>query len=337
MRFRVGSGCVALAVVAAFSVGCPRRARLAGTVDSGVTQAAAVRAVVQGVTLGRGAHGPWRAQGVASAAVSPAVSVGAEVCSVLALPEESLGHAELRWVRWGTDGATVVDRRQATGMAPGSAMALVPRAGGHTLVWLAPPKDGGGGDLRALDVGAQGFTGDERAAGEAEAAGGRWLREVMARRAREKADEPAPVPPSEAALVSVVEVRRAVAVVTAGGTEVARGEDLLGYERAVGAADTVGAVRWVALSRGRCNQARVEVYRVAGGASTLRASFPIGQELGVPWITVVPDADGAVVTWYQELVPLRLECARGTHAPGIAEHGVRVGVIRGEGIPGPRP
>ncbi len=274
------------------------------------------------------ALGPWNAPGTQGAAVSPAVWSNGDVYSAVALPDEGLVHAELRWMRWRAGQSAVLDRRKVTGMAPGSAMALISRVGGgYTVVWLVPGDDGGVGAIRAIDVGPETFTSDERFGSMSEAVGARWIREVMARRERDHVEEPPRVIPSQAGRVSV-DVHRGVVTVTAGGVEVTQGEDLMGFEQTVTATEAQGT-GWVAVSRGRCHDARIEVYRTAPGVSTLRARFAMGAELGVRWIALDPHGDTVAVSWYQDLIPLRLACDRGVDAPEVTDQGVRVAVVSG--------
>ena len=89
----------------------------------------------------------------------------------------------------------------------------------------------------------------------------------------------------------------------------------------------MGGTRWVALSRGQCADNRVELYRIADGAAARVATWPIGVEVGVRWMRVEPHASGRVaVSWYQDLIPLRIACTRGDGAPTVDHHGLRVAV-----------
>jgi hypothetical protein len=283
-------------------------------------------AVVPRVTVGRGAEGPWRAEGIVSAAVSPAVALGDGVYSAVALPREDQSRAELRWVRWSAAGAEVLARTEVSGMAPGSALELLPREGGVTVLWYAARGDAGAAP-RALNATATGFDGAEREAPAALVPDAQWSVGVMARRAREGVQEPAPTVPRRG-LSPRVEPRGRGAVLSLDGVELTRGEDLLGYERAVGAGVGPDGVRWVAASRGACADARVELFEVHGRVVTSRASFAIGKELGIRWLTVDATREWVVVTWYQDWIPLRLACVRGPLAPRADEHGLRVAVVR---------
>ncbi|MBI5516359.1 MAG: hypothetical protein HY909_21420 [Deltaproteobacteria bacterium] len=318
------------ALVALGLLGCPRRGAPAGDAGATARDAPAAARDAPRVTVGSGAEGPWRTDGIVSAAVSPAVSTAEGVFSAVALPREDLSRAELRWVRWSASGAEVLARTEVTGMVPGSALALVPREGGFTVLW--PPGRGeargdAGGALRAQDATPAGFTGPEREASAELSQAGQWIAQVMARRAREGVLELAPAV-SRGGLGPQVALRGRVGVVTLDGVEVTRGEDLLGYERAVGAGQGAGGVRWVAVSRGACADARVELFEVRGRAVTSRASFAIGKELGIRWVTVEATSSVVVVTWYQDWIPLRLACVRGPQAPRADEHGLRVAVVR---------
>lgn len=279
-------------------------------------------------TQGRGASEPWRATGAGTYAVSPAVWMRDAAYSVMAVPTEDLRHAELQWVRWSDHGAEVLARKEVTGMIPGATLALDHRDGSLVVTWLpAIAAPDAGITARAQDLSASGFAGDERAAQTpAEASAETWIRAVTARRTRTGAEEPAPA--SERNGVSVLSTPRySSAIVTVDGVEVTRGADLRGYERAVGGSSQ-DAVRWVGLSRGRCADARVEVYRVEGHEASLRASFPIGEEIGVRWIALDPQPGALVVSWYQDYIPIRIDCGHAHTLSNLDEHGLRVAVVR---------
>ena len=175
-------------------------------------------------------------------------------------------------------------------------MALVPRAGGYTVVWSVGAQDGGTTDGRAVDIGPHGFVGFERTAGDPEASGMQWLHEVMARRARENADVVAPVLAAQSGLVSVDERHRpqtvwnrvpdgglvhsiqpGEAVISTGGVEVTRGGDLQSYEPAVAAVEADGTPDR-ALAGALHRRAGRGVYRVVHNVPSLHARFSIGKE-----------------------------------------------------------
>ena len=85
-----------------------------------------------------------------------------------------------------------------------------------------------------------------------------------------------------------------------------------------------GGTRWVALSRGRCHDTRVELWSLREGRAALRASFAVGAEVGFRWMRLEPAAGRVALSWYQDLIPIRLPCARPDGGPNTAEHGVRV-------------
>lgn len=282
-------------------------------------------------THGDGASGPWSAEGAGAFAVSNAIWLRDGVYSAVAVPTEDLRRAELRWLRWRASGPEVVARKDVSGMIPGATLSLTHRdGGGATVVWVSALAQGDAGlTPRAQDVNSMAFTGDERAAtSPGETAGATWIQGVTARRVRTGADEVAPDSTREGVTVHV-EPRGQGAVVSLDGTQITRGPDLLGYERAVGGAAR-GDVRWVALSRGRCADARIEVYRVERGAATLRASFPIGDEIGVRWIALDPQDDHTLaVSWYQDFIPIRIACGAHHTLSRVDQHGIRVALIRG--------
>lgn len=83
-----------------------------------------------------------------------------------------------------------------------------------------------------------------------------------------------------------------------------------------------------ATSRGHCGDTRVEVFRVAGDDVWTEAVLPVGKEIGFRWVHVDARDDLAVVTWYQDVIPIRMRC---THSKGSAtaqDHGVHVAMTR---------
>ena len=280
-----------------------------------------------------GARGPWRDLRLLSAAVSNATQGASptEVLGAVALPDEDLAHAELRLVRWGDQGAEIIARHAVTGMIPGGAMGLLRGAQGYTVVWFPPPGDGGVPEGRAIDAVGSGFTSYERSATPAEVEAAAWARDALVRRAREKVDEPAPAVTAGGHSVRIVEARRQPAVVRFDEQEITRGADLLGYQRAVGLGVAPGGRAWVAVLRGHCRETRVEVYRVAGTDVVLRGSFAVGAEVGVRWVHVDARDDSAAVTWYQDLIPIRIDCTRGDGGTSTADHGVRVAYVDDRG------
>lgn len=315
------------AVLAATIVltGCPPRAPTAA--DAGARDAPSVDVQVAPdvphTTVGTGAQGPWHDDRLAGAAVSPAVALDdGRVVGLVAVPAASPTHARLSWVSWGAQGATILAQTDGPPMAPGAAIALLPRDGGWTAVWAGETLDAGS-VARAVDLTPAGFAGAARAPTEAEGTAAQWARDAMSRRSRDRLE----LPPLATARGGVtVETRGATTIVRVEGEEVLRGADLQGYAHAldVGAR---GDTRWLALSRGRCRDARVELWAVRGGRATPRASFPIGVEVGVRWLRVEPSARAVVLTWYQDLIPLRIPCARGDGGATTRDHGVRVAAV----------
>jgi hypothetical protein len=164
--------------------------------------------------------------------------------------------------------------------------------------------------------------GDVRDATDGERAAAGWSVDLLASRRPERAD----LLPGEvrdgAVVVAAAPAGRGAAV-RIGEVEVLRGGDLRGYAPAMATA-AQGGTRWVALSRGRCHDTRVELWSVREGRVALRASFAVGAEVGFRWMRLEP-ADGRVaLSWYQDLIPIRLPCARPDGGPNTAEHGVRV-------------
>ncbi len=271
-------------------------------------------------------QGPWAAADVRGAAVSPALWLDGAARSAMALPAEDARSAEMRWVRWGAGGAEVVARHVVRWVPPGAAMALVPRVGGATVVWPTPAEDASAASWRAIDVTATGFASDERAASELEVAASEWALTAVGRRSRENVEEPAPTV-TLGGVALRVEPRRTVPVALLGDTEVTRGEDLMGFERALGLDPDDAAGRWAAVSRGRCQDARVELYQVTRDHSEWKGAVAIGREVGVRWVSVDAGPSSVVVSWYQDLIPLRMQCTRGADAPVPADQGVRVALF----------
>ncbi|MFO0627428.1 MAG: hypothetical protein U0325_17600 [Polyangiales bacterium] len=273
------------------------------------------------VTVGPGAAGPWRDARLVGAATSQAVWVGDRLQSLVAVPATDGSHARLSWVRWGAQGAEIVAQADAPAMAPGASLALVPAGEGWVAVWRCEGADGG---VRwcAQPLGPQGFAGGVRDASETERAAAGWCVDLLASRRPDRADLlPAEVRDGAVALTVRPEGRGAVLRVDA--TEVLRGGDLRGYAPAMVTATHAGT-RWIALSRGRCQDTRVELWSLRDGRAALRASFAVGAEVGFRWMRLEPAAGRVALTWYQDLIPIRLPCARPDGGPNTAEHGVRV-------------
>lgn len=270
-------------------------------------------------------QGPWQSPEARAAAVSPALWIGGAVRSAAAIPAEDASGAEMRWVRWSEAGAAVVSRHAVGWIPPGAAMSLVPRGGGATVVWPSPSGDAGA-VWRAIDVTATGFDGDEREASGAEIAASEWARSAMGRRSREGVEEPAPSV-TRGGLTLRVEPRRAVPVALLAEAELTRGEDLMGFERALGLDADDPAGRWAALSRGHCQDSRLELYRVQQDRAEWKGSVAIGREVGVRWLAVEAGESSVVVSWYQDLIPMRLQCTRGTGAPTVVDQGLRVALF----------
>ena len=272
-----------------------------------------------------GVQGPWQSAEARTAAVSPALWIEGAVRSAVAAPAEDATGAEMRWVRWSEAGAAVVARHPVRWMPPGSTLSLVPRAGGATVVWPGAAGDAGVG-WRAIDVTATGFAGDEREASATEVASSEWSLTSMRRRSREGVIEPAP-PVTSASVVLRIEPRRMVPVALLADVELTRGEDLMGFERALGLDPEDVAGRWAALSRGSCQDARVELYRVQRDRAELKGSVAIGHEVGLRWLSVDAGESAVVVSWYQDLIPMRLQCTRGAGAPTVVDQGLRVALF----------
>jgi hypothetical protein len=270
--------------------------------------------------------GPWQVAEARAAAVSPALWLDGAVRSVVAIPADDARSAEMRWLRWSDGSATVVARHAVRWMPPGSAMSLVPRVGGATAVWPTGAGGDAGAGWRAIDLAATGFVGEEREATALEVAASEWALTAMGRRSREGVDEPAPTV-TRASVALRVEPRRAAPVALMGEVELTRGDDLMGFERALGLDPDDAAGRWAALSRGRCQDARLELYRVQRDSAEFKGAVAIGREVGVRWISVDAGPSSVVVSWYQDLIPMRLQCTRGTNAPTVADQGLRVALF----------
>ena len=271
-------------------------------------------------------QGPWQTTEARGAAVTPALWLEGAVRSAMAMPAEDATGAEMRWLRWADGAATVVGRHTVRWIPPGSAMSLVPRTGGATVVWPTAPGGDAGAGWRAIDVSATGFEGNEREATALEVAASEWALTAMGRRSREGVDEPAPTV-TRASVALRVEPRRAVPVALLGDVELTRGDDLMGFERALGLDPDDTAGRWAALSRGRCQDARLELYRVQRDQSEWKGAVAIGREVGVRWLSVDAGPTSVVVSWYQDLIPMRLQCTRGSNAPTVADQGLRVALF----------
>ncbi len=280
----------------------------------------------------------WRDPALVSAAVSNALAAadGGDPVGVAADVAPDQSRATMRLVRWGPRGALECDRAEVSGTAPGAAISLARRAGGYVAVWFGDDGDGGV-RARAIELDGAHFTGAEREATGPEAAAAEWARVAGLFRRRQGAREMAP-PVSDGDLAAQVEVRRSrpTPSLVLGPLVVTQGDDLLGFEPSIALAATGDARRWVAASRGRCAEARVEVFLVDGEAVETRGRFLFGTETGVRWIRLDATADEAVVTWYQSLIPLRIDCIRGPNGATLEDHGVRVARVKAVG-PAPRP
>ncbi|MBL8603165.1 MAG: hypothetical protein JNK72_14675 [Myxococcales bacterium] len=266
-----------------------------------------------------------RAAGFESAAVAPPVWIGEALYGVFATPSTNNETAQLRFVRWSGEGVIEVSTHDVHGVAPGGAIASLATAEGATFVWQTPGPDGGQG-VWALPCTRSGC-GAERVATGAEQTASQWAFNVFARRSREGITEMAPEVSQGGAAVRF-ERLRTVAVARVGDTELARSADLMGYLRAAGVAPGDGGEVFAALSRGSCAEHRIELFRVRGSRAESLGVRPIGEELGVRWMRVTPGPGGRVaVSWYQELIPLRLQCTRGEGAPSPDDHGLRVTVF----------
>ena len=80
---------------------------------------------------------------------------------------------------------------------------------------------------------------------------------------------------------------------------------------------------------------RLEVFRVDGATVTLRGRFLFGTEVGVRWVRIDARRHDAVVSWYQSLIPVRIDCIRGPGGATLADHGPRVALVTSEGAAPP--
>lgn len=270
------------------------------------------------------AGGPWGDPRLVGAAASQAVAIGGRLLSVVAIPARDRSHARLSWVRWSDAGAEIVEQADGWAMSPGASIALVPAGGGWSATWRCEGADGGA-RWCAHSLSESGFTGGAREATAAEQAGASWSVDLLETRRRERADvlaEPVAIGGFRA------EVQRVgtLAALRVDDAEVLRGDDLRGYAPALALASR-GARRWVALSRGRCQNARIELWSIDGGAASLRASFAMRAEVGVRWLRVEPGDGVVAVSWYQDLIPIPVPCVRGDGGTSTADHGVRVAAV----------
>lgn len=264
------------------------------------------------------------AAGYESAAVAPPVWVGDSLIGAFATPGSDQEHAALHLVAWHGGGVRVLYDREVPGVVPGAAMGLLTDASGVRVVWRSRTEDGGA-RVHTQPCTATSCEAPVRPADATETEATLWTVTALQRRSREGTQEVAPEATGDG-FSARVERLRTVAVARVDGIELARSGDLLGYQRALAAA-AQGATRWVALSRGQCADNRVELYRIAGGAAARVATWPIGVEVGVRWMRVEPHPAGRVaVSWYQDLIPLRIACTRGDGAPTVEHHGLRVAV-----------
>lgn len=317
--------------------------------DGGVAgDGGVVRGHGEGV-LAPGAAGPWRVVGADTAVSSPAVWNGGFVEGAMAVPGETFGRARLQWVRWGQNGPAVLSESVVPGVVTGAALDLVGVTSGGVagdggevrggvagarwvVTWMRPSMaTGDTGEWFSVDVSGERVLGSAHAAGDAQREGAGWTRGFLVRRSREGVRIP-PLPAvtgAESALGLTVDTARVRSPkVYLRGVLVTEGEDLLTYLPAITAAVGTDGATWVALSRGRCRDSRVELYRVGDGAAVLKASWRVSTEVAFRWMQLRL-ADGVVVlTWYQELIPIRFDCTRGEGAPGLADHGVRVAIFR---------
>ncbi len=327
--------------VCAFFVACTGRPRqrdagLAPARDGGPTRDASVAV---DAPLAARPGGVWLAPTLVGDAVSNALSSESlhAVYGAFATPTEDLTRAEMRWGRWSEQGLASLSTHAVTGVYPGAPMALLRRGSGFTVVWFPALRAlDGGVEARALDAEATGFTGDERPATAAETAAAMWASAPAAPRRRAGIQEFAPVSSlgDERVRVEVPHGHTTPAVML-GDIEVTRGADLTGFEPAVGVGVSEGGRRWVAVSRGHCQQTRLEVFRVDGDAVTLRGRFLFGTEVGVRWVRIDARRHDAVVSWYQSLIPVRIDCIRGPGGATLADHGPRVALVTSEGAAPP--
>ena len=283
--------------------------------------------------------GVWCAPSVLGDAVSNALSSESlhAVYGAVATPTEDLTRAEMRWVRWSDQGLTSLSAHTVTGAYPGAPMALLRRGSGFTVVWFPALRAiDGGVEAHAIDAEATGFTGDERPATAAEAASAMWASTPAAPRRRSGIQDLAPLSSLGDEQVTVaVPHGQTVPAVMLGDIEITRGADLAGFEPAAGLGVSEGGRRWVAVTRGHCQQTRLEVFRVDGAAVTLRGRFLFGTEVGVRWIRIDARRHDAVVSWYQSLIPVRIDCIRGPGGATLADHGPRVALVTSEGATPP--
>lgn len=320
----------ALVTIVAVAAAC--RSRPPAPPVNAVAEAGTAAAAQNAVVTDAPAHppvsvqGPWSAPEARGAAVTPALWVEGSPRSAMAVSADDARSSEMRWVRWSAQGAEVVARHVVRWVPPGAAMALVPRVGGATVVWPTPAEDASPAGWRAIDVTGAAFAGDERAASPLEVAASEWALTAAGRRSRDNLEEPAPAV-TLGGVTLHVEPRRTLAVALLGDTELTRGEDLLGFERAVGLDPDDASGRWAALSRGRCQDARLELYQVQRDRAEWKGAVAVGRELGVRWLSVDAGPSSVVVSWYQDLIPLRMQCTRGADAPTVADQGVRVALF----------
>lgn len=311
--------------LALFLCACPRRstppAPTADVIAPPVEAPPLPPPDVPHATVGPGAAGPWRDPRLVGAATSQAVWVGDQLQSLVAVPAPDGSHARLSWVRWGQGGAEIVAQADAPAMAPGASLALVPAGVGWVAVWRCEGADGG---VRwcAQTLGAQGFVGDVRDASDRERAAAGWSVDLLVSRRPERADL-LPAEVRDGAVVVSARPEGRGAALRVDTTEVLRGTDLRSYAPALATA-VQGTTRWVAVSRGRCRETRVELWSLREGRAALRASFAVGAEVGFRWMRLEPAAGRVALSWYQDLIPIRLPCARVDGGPNTAEHGVRV-------------
>lgn len=329
------------AVVCALVVACTGRPRQR---DAGVAPArdggfATDANVAVDASLAARPGGVWRAPAIVGDAVSNALSSESlhAVYGAVATPTEDLTRAQMRWVRWSEQGVASLATHAVTGVYPGAPMALLRRGSDFTVVWFPALRAlDGGVEARAIDAGATGFTGDERPATASEAAAAMWASTPAAPRRRSGIEDFAP-PSSlgdERVTVAVPHGHTTPAVML-GEVEVTRGADLTGFDPAVGVGVSEGGRRWVAVTRGHCQQTRLEVFRVDGSAVTLRGRFLFGTEVGVRWVRIDARRHDAVVSWYQSLIPVRIDCIRGPGGATVADHGPRVALVTSEGAAPP--
>ena len=69
------------------------------------------------------------------------------------------------------------------------------------------------------------------------------------------------------------------------------------------------------------------IRRLQRDVAELKGSVAIGREVGLRWISVDAGESAVVVSWYQDLIPMRMQCTRGSGAPTVADHGLRVALF----------